>query len=61
MNLFPARFSSECSRCDDAIDEGDMIGFDDEDEICCEGCLAEDEEEIAKHAESWKNFPRGKP
>jgi hypothetical protein len=60
MKLFPARYDGECSRCDSAFYEDDMIGYDDEDELCCEDCLAEDEAEIADHAEAWKNFPRGK-
>ena len=42
MRLFPARYSGECSDGSDCFGEfeaGDMVGYNDEDELCCQACL----------------------
>lgn len=53
---FPARFGGECSRCGESFDEDDPIGYDEEDELCCEGCIEEDEAELTENSEDWKGF-----
>lgn len=54
--IFQASFPGECARCFKEIEECDSIGYDEDDEICCEECLEEDEAEIAEGVEGWKGF-----
>lgn len=54
--IFRASFPGECTACCNEFDEGDFIGYDEDDDICCEECLEEDEAEIAEGVEGWKGF-----
>jgi hypothetical protein len=53
---FRASFPGHCSFCLADFDEGDEIGYNEDDEIICAECLAEDEAEIAEGVEGWKGF-----
>lgn len=36
---FSARYAGECDACGFAFDEGDLIGYDEGDELCHARCL----------------------
>lgn len=36
---FPAGWPGECADCLTEFDQGDPIGYDADDDICCEDCL----------------------
>lgn len=58
--MFPARYSGTCedgSECDGEFDSGDMIGYNEDDELCCRACLMAQRAETAEAAEGWKDFP----
>ena len=42
MRLFPARYDGTCndgSDCFGEFEAGDLIGYNDDDELCCRACL----------------------
>lgn len=43
IRVFPAAFPGRCAACDNAIREHEPIGYNPDDEICCELCLYDDE------------------
>lgn len=46
----------ECVECGEEFEEGDSIGYDEDDELCCAACLEEAEADIEEAAELWKGF-----
>jgi hypothetical protein len=59
MRLFPAQYDGMCadgSDCFGEFEAGDMIGYDNNDELCCQACLInqrgqiedEDEDDVPK-------------
>jgi hypothetical protein len=57
--IFQASFPGECAECGIDFDKYDLIGYDEDGEICCEECLLEDEAEIEEGVEGWKGFVDG--
>lgn len=51
-NRFVASFPGECSECAERFDEGDRIGYV-EDELCCDDCCADAEDEEDGLMEGW--------
>ena len=40
--LFFARYDGTCNECGNEFEAGERIGYDSDDEICCEDCLSGD-------------------
>ena len=61
MRLFPARFGGLCNdggECDGEFEAGDMIGYDENDDLCCRACLSAARSELDEGVQGWKDFGR---
>lgn len=60
MRLFPARYSGTCSDASDCFGEfeaGDMVGYNQDDELCCRACLVNQRGQIEDRpiSSGWGN------
>lgn len=58
MRLFPARYNGTCANMSDCFgefEEGDLIGYNEDDELCCQACLmnARDQIDDTPSAKNW--------
>lgn len=51
-NRFTASYPGGCSECGEDFDEGDRVGYVD-DELCCDDCCQAAEDEEAELAKGW--------